>query len=79
MMLIRTPPVVDRSVLGQDRDAALSLQRIRVHNQRAHLLVGLKNLALHQHRVDQGRLAVVDVGNDRQVAYRGVAVVAQIY
>ena len=69
----------NRGVLGQDRNAALSFQRVGVHNQSAHLLVVPKDLALFQQSVDQSGLAVVDVGNDGQVANGVVLAVSQIY
>ena len=69
--------VGDRGVLGQDSNAPLPLQRVRVHNQGAHLLVGLEDLALLQQRVDQGRLAMVDVRYDGQVANVVVPMVTQ--
>ena len=71
--------VGDRGVLGQDRNAALSFQRVGVHNQSAHLLVVPKDLALFQQSVDQSGLAVVDVGYDGQVANGVVLAVSQIY
>ena len=71
-------PVGDGGVLGQDRDAALPFQRIGVHDQLAHLLVGLEHLALHQQRVHQGGLAMVHMGYDCKVAYGVVLIFAQI-
>ena len=61
-------PVAHRGVLGQDRDAALALEVVRVHHPIRHLLVGPEGAALPEHGVDEGRLAVVDVGDDRDVA-----------
>ena len=43
------------------------------------MLVGPEHLALLQQRVDQGSLAVVDVGYDGQVTYIAVLIVAQIH
>jgi hypothetical protein len=60
--------VLDRGVLGEDRDALLALEVHRVHDALVHVLVGAERAGLPQHRVDQRRLAVVDVGNDRDVA-----------
>jgi hypothetical protein len=60
--------VADGRVLGQDRDALLALQVHRVHDPVGHVLVGAERPRLPQHRVDQGRLAVVDVGDDGDVA-----------
>ena len=41
--------------------------------------MGPEYLALHQQRVDQGGLAVIDVGYDGQVTYGVVLEVGQIY
>ncbi len=62
--------VADRRVLGEDRDAALALLVHRVHDQVGEPLglVGGEHAGLAQHRVDQRGLAVVDVGDDRDVA-----------
>ena len=60
--------VVDGGVLGQDGDAALALQVVGVHDPLAVLLVGAEHPALLQQRVHQGGLAVVDVGDDGDVA-----------
>ena len=57
-----------RAVLGADRDAALALEVVAVH----HALVDVRALAEHvggaEDAVDQGRLAVIDVGDDGEVA-----------
>ena len=58
----------DRRVLGQDRDAALALQVVRVHDQLADLLVLAEDVALLEQAVHQRRLAMVDVRDDRHVA-----------
>ena len=62
--------VADRGVLGEDRDAALALLVHRVHDEVGEPLglVDGEHAGLAQHRVDQGGLAVVDVGDDRDVA-----------
>ena len=60
--------VDDRGVLGHDGDAALALQVVGVHHALGDLLVVAEDVALAEHAVDQGRLAVVDVGDDRDVA-----------
>ena len=70
--------VVNRRVLGQDRDAALALQVHRVHDPFGDLLVGAKDAALVQHGVDQGGLAVVDVGDDGDVADRLAALLFRL-
>ena len=57
-----------RAVLGADGDAALALEVVAVH----HTLVDVGALAEHvggaEDAVDQRRLAVIDVGDDGQVA-----------
>ena len=60
--------VVDGRVLGQDRDAALALEIVAVHRALGDPLVGAERAALMQQRVDQRRLAVIDVGDDGDVA-----------
>ena len=60
--------VVDRGVLGEDRDAALALEVGVVHRALGDPLVRAEDAALVQQRVDQRRLAVVDVGDDGDVA-----------
>ena len=60
--------VADGRVLGQDRDPLLAFEWVRIHDQRTHLLVLPEGVALLQEGVDQRRLAMVDVGDDGQVA-----------
>src|SRR5207248_1132936 len=61
----------DGRVLGQDGDAALALEREGVHHPVGDLLVGAEDARLAQHGVDQGRLPVVDVRDDGDVAHVG--------
>ena len=68
MMFIFTPLWSDRGVLGQDGDALLALEVARVHDPFVDRLVGPECAGLPQHGVDQGGLAVVDVGHDGHVA-----------
>jgi len=56
-------------VLRHDGDAALALQVHRVHHALAHVLVRAERARLPEHRVHQRRLAVIDVRDDRDVAY----------
>ena len=56
------------AVLGQDGDAALALNIAGVHHALGHLLVGTERAGLFEHLIHQRRLAVVDVGDDRDVA-----------
>ena len=59
---------MDGGVLGEDRDAALALELVAVHGALGDALVGAERAALVQQRVDQRGLAVVDVGDDGDVA-----------
>jgi len=59
---------LDGRVLGQDRDPPLALEVQRVHDALGHVLVGAKRAGLPEQGVDERRLAVVDVGDDRDVA-----------
>jgi hypothetical protein len=58
---------LDRAVLGKDRDPPLALEVIAVHHPFADVLVLGERARLHQQLVDERRLAVVDVGDDRDV------------
>ena len=62
------PVVEDGRVLGQDGDALLPLQVTRVHHPFVDRLVVPERPRLPEHGVDQGGLAVVDVGHDGHVA-----------
>ncbi len=64
--------IVNRGVLGQDRDAALALEFVAVHRALGDPLVGAKHTGLPKHRVDQRGLAMVHVRHDRDVAAEGV-------
>jgi hypothetical protein len=63
-------PVAERDggVLGEDRDALLALEVHGVHDALRHVLVLPERAGLPEHRVDQRGLAVVDVGDDGDVA-----------
>ncbi len=60
--------VLHRRVLGEDRDALLALEIHRVHDPVGDVLVLAEGAGLPEHRVDERRLAVVDVRDDRDVA-----------
>ena len=60
--------VVDGRLLGQDRDALLALQVARIHHPVDEGLVGAERAGLAEHRVHERGLAVVDVGDDGDVA-----------
>ena len=56
------------AVLGKNGDAALALDIAGVHHALGDLLVRAERAGLLEHLVHQRRLAVVDVGNDGDVA-----------
>ena len=60
--------VLDRAVLRQDRDAALLFEVVRVHHAGIDLLVVAESAGLTQQLVDERGLAVVNVGDDGDVA-----------
>ena len=58
----------DRDVLGQNGDPPLSLQVVGIEDLLADQLRIAEASALAKHAIDERRLAVVDVGDDRDVA-----------
>ena len=58
----------DGGVLGENRDAALALQVVGVHDAVDELLVGAEGAALAEHGVHQRGLAMIDVGDDGDIA-----------
>ena len=60
--------VTDGGILGKDGDAALALEIVGVHHTVHDLLVFAVNAALLEHLVHEGGLAVVNVGDDGNVA-----------
>ncbi len=64
------PFVLDRAVLREDRDAALALEVVAVHDALAHLLVRAERAGLAQELVDQRGLAMIDVRDDGDVTNR---------
>jgi hypothetical protein len=60
--------VGDRRVLGEDRDALLALEVVRVHRALLDVRVLAEGAGLTEHRVHERGLAVVDVRDDRDVA-----------
>jgi len=56
--------VTDRGVLGQDGDAALFLEVVRVHDALVHMLVGAHGAGLTEESVDERGFPMVDVGDD---------------
>ena len=61
------PAAPDGRVLRQNRDPLLALEVHRVHHAVGYVLIRAKRTRLPQHRVDERRLAVIDVGDDRNV------------
>jgi hypothetical protein len=64
--------VFDRAILGQDGDTPLTLDVVRVHDTLGHLFMGGEGAGLAQQAVHQRGLAVVDVGDDGDVADRAI-------
>ena len=62
---------LDRGRLGEDGDAPLTLLVVGVHHPVDERLVGAEHAGGAQQGVDQGGLAVVDVGDERDVAEGG--------
>ena len=58
----------DRRHLGEDGDAALALEIVGIHGALGHALVFAEGAGLLQQPVDQRRLAVVDMGDNGDVA-----------
>ena len=58
----------DRGRLGENGDAALALEVVRIHDPLGDALVVAERARLLQEPVDERRLAVVDVGDDGDVA-----------
>ncbi len=56
-----------RRVLGEDRDALLTLEVHRVEHALGDVLVLAERAGLPEHRVDERRLAVIDVRDNRDV------------
>ena len=60
--------IVNGRILGKNGDAALALEGARVHDALLDDLVFAEGARLFEHLIDQRRLAVVDVGDDRNVS-----------
>ena len=59
--------IVESGVLGKNGDAALSFEVVRVHDAVGDGFVGAEGAGLAEHGVDEGGLAMVDVGDDGDV------------
>ena len=64
--------IEDRGILREDRDSALTLEIVGVHDALDEVLVGAKSAALPEHGVNQGGLTVVDMGDDCDIADAGI-------
>ena len=74
--------VLDRDVLGENRDAALALLVVRVQDAVLDLLVGTEGVRGTQELINHRRLAVVDVGDDGdvpQIVYAHVVPLSSIH
>ena len=63
--------VVDGRLLGEDGDPLLALQIARIEHAIDERLVRSEGTGLPKHRVDEGGLAMVDMGDDGDVAQVG--------
>ena len=59
---------LEGGVLCPNGDSLFPLEIHRVHHTLFHLLVGAKRARLSQQLIDEGRLAVIDVRDDRDIA-----------
>lgn len=64
---------VDRNILGQNSDAPFALQIIGIQNAITGELTGSVLTALTEQTIDERCLAVIDVGDDRNVTDVGTA------
>ena len=74
--------VLDRDVLGENRNAALALLVVGIQDAVLDLLVGTEGVRGTQELVDHRRLAVVDVGDDGdvpQIVYAHVVPLSSIH
>ena len=62
------PCVLQGSVLGQDRDAPFTLEVVAVHDPLLEVFVSGEYTGLAEQFIYQGGLAMVDVGDDCDVA-----------
>jgi len=62
--------IIDGCVLGENRDAALAFQVVRVHHAIRESFIGAECTGLTQHGIHERGFAMVDVGDDGDVADR---------
>ena len=60
--------VINCTVFGQDRNSALTLQVIGIHHPFSHLLMPGKRACLLKQFINQGGFAMIDVGDDGDIA-----------
>ncbi|CUS32497.1 hypothetical protein COMA1_10655 [Candidatus Nitrospira nitrosa] len=60
--------VDDAGVFGPDRNPTLPFLIHRIHNAFAHVIDLAMDVSLAEYGIDQGRFAVIDVGDDRDIA-----------
>ena len=58
----------DRGHLGEDGDAALALEVVRIHGALRHALILAEGARLLEQPVDKGGLPMVDMGDDGDIA-----------
>ena len=63
----------DSAIFGSYSDASFTFKLHAVHDAIIDLLICAEHAALFKHAVDKGRLAVIDMGYDGDVANRIVA------
>ena len=74
--------ILDRDVLGENRNAALALLVVGIQDAVLDLLVGTEGVRGTQELINHRRLAVVDVGDDGdvpQIVYAHVVPLSSIY
>ena len=59
----------DRGIFRENRDSAFPLEIVRVHHARDYFLIRAENAALLEHGVNERCLAVVNMGDDSDIAY----------
>jgi hypothetical protein len=60
--------IEDGSIFGEDGDAPLALELVRIHDTLGYSLIGAEGSGLAEHSVDESGFAVVDVGDDGDIA-----------
>ena len=58
----------ESGVLGENGDAAFALEVVGIHDALDEFLIGAEDAGLAEHGVDESGFAVVDVGDDSDIA-----------